>query len=227
MRGYAICTSPRTGSNYLCELLSSTGVLGRPREYFNAPGRRTHDDPTYPDDPVEQFGRILTMGATPNGVYGLKLFPDQHDQIAKTCAWTKLLPNLKFITLERRDVLGQALSWARAAQTGQYRSSVPMLSPAVYDGALIHKFIYEAVKDRARWSVFFARTGIEALPLVYEDIVADPQSQVDRIAGFIGDCGRARIRPDLVEATVQRDTAIEAWRVRFRAECGEPDYIDR
>jgi LPS sulfotransferase NodH len=75
IRGYTICTTPRTGSNFLCELLSSTGVLGRPREYFNGAGRRLHDDPTYPDDPAGQFRRILTMGATPNGVYGLKVFP--------------------------------------------------------------------------------------------------------------------------------------------------------
>lgn len=226
MRGYAICTSPRTGSNFLCEVLLSTGVLGRPREYFNANGRRFHDDPNYPDDPVEQFGRILTMGATPNGVYGLKVFPDQHDLVAKTCAWTKLLPNLKFITLERRDVLGQALSWARAAQTGQYRSSVPVLKPAIYDGALIHKFIYEAIKDRARWSVFFARTGLEPLPVFYEDVVANPQAEVDRIAGFVGHCGPATVRPHMVEARIQRDALMDEWRGRFRAERGEPDFID-
>ncbi len=67
--------APRSGSNYFCELLSSTGILGHPREYFNGAVRRQRDDPTYPDDPLEQIGRILTMGATPNGVYALKLFP--------------------------------------------------------------------------------------------------------------------------------------------------------
>ena len=36
MRGYAICTEPRSGSVFLCRLLRSTGVLGKPTEYFNA-----------------------------------------------------------------------------------------------------------------------------------------------------------------------------------------------
>ncbi|TPL71848.1 hypothetical protein FJ941_28635 [Mesorhizobium sp. B2-3-13] len=40
MRGYSICTSPRSGSNFLCQHLSSTGVLGHPLEYFNGRGRR-------------------------------------------------------------------------------------------------------------------------------------------------------------------------------------------
>lgn len=227
MRGYAICTSARTGSNYLCELLLSTGVLGRPREYFNAVGRRIHDDPTYPDDPGEQFRRILTMGSTPNGVYGLKVFPDQHDQIAKTCAWTKLLPNLKFITLERRDLLGQALSWARVVQTSQYRSDVPSSGAETYDANLIQIGLYKAIGDQARWSAFFARTGLESLPLFYEDLAADPQKEVDRVAGFIGACGPAIARPELVQVKVQRDAVMNEWRARFRAERGGPDFIDR
>ena len=60
MHGYAICTAPRSGINYLGQLLESTGVLGRPREYFNAQGRRNVDDPTFPDDPREQIQRVKT-----------------------------------------------------------------------------------------------------------------------------------------------------------------------
>jgi trehalose 2-sulfotransferase len=31
---YLICTTPRSGSTFLCEALASTGVAGRPEEYF-------------------------------------------------------------------------------------------------------------------------------------------------------------------------------------------------
>jgi LPS sulfotransferase NodH len=44
-RGYAICTSARSGSNWLCYLLSSTGQLGHPREYFNVEARRRNTPP--------------------------------------------------------------------------------------------------------------------------------------------------------------------------------------
>ncbi len=226
IRGYVICTAPRSGSNFLCELLSSTGVLGNPREYFNGPGRRVHDDPTYPDDPAAQFRRILTMGATPNGIYGLKVFPDQHDMIAGTCAWTKLLPGLKFIALERRDILGQALSLVRVLQTGQYRSTVPPINRESYNPALIRASLYKVIKDRARWSLFFARTGIEPLPVVYEDVAENPQTEVDRIAAFVGGSASAIIRPELIGVKVQRDAVLEEWRIRFRAENGSAETID-
>jgi LPS sulfotransferase NodH len=197
-----------------------------PREYFNGPGRRTHDDPTYPDAPADQFQRILTMGSTPNGVYGLKVFPDQHDMIAKTCAWTRLLPRLKFIALERRDTLGQALSWARTVQTGQYRSTVPEKNPASYDASLIRAALYQVIKGRARWSLFFARTGFEPLPVFYEDVLANPQMEIDRIAAFVGGCGPAIVRPDLIKLKTQRNSTIDEWRNRFRTENGNPDIID-
>ncbi|MGP8122502.1 MAG: Stf0 family sulfotransferase [Xanthobacteraceae bacterium] len=41
-RGYAICTMPRSGSNFLCQLLASSGCLGRPLEYFNGPESPVH-----------------------------------------------------------------------------------------------------------------------------------------------------------------------------------------
>jgi len=33
---YLICFTPRSGSSLLTEVLSSTGIMGYPEEYFNA-----------------------------------------------------------------------------------------------------------------------------------------------------------------------------------------------
>jgi LPS sulfotransferase NodH len=88
-RGYAICTSGRSGSNLLCQYLSSTGMLGNPLEYFNGSGRRLLGYPEYPEDPAKQIDWILTEGATPNGIYGLKIFPAQVEQIEKSIRWAE------------------------------------------------------------------------------------------------------------------------------------------
>jgi LPS sulfotransferase NodH len=225
-RGYAICTAARSGSNWLCYLLSSTGHLGHPREYFNCEARRQFDDPTYPAEPAGQFSRILTMGATPNRVYGLKVSPSQHDAISQSCAWTRLLPNLNFVWLQRRDVLGQALSAARAVQTGQFRSTVPASHPPTYDPHLIKESLVGAVRDQARWALFFARTGIVPLPVFYEDVVANPQATIDRIAELVGIRQQVVIRPDLIDLRVQRDATTEEWRARFLREEGSGDLVD-
>lgn len=67
-----VAATPRVGSNYLCELMASTGELGVPREYFNHVGRRKYDDPNYPSDLRGQLRQIRTTGRTPNGIAGVK-----------------------------------------------------------------------------------------------------------------------------------------------------------
>lgn len=226
IRGYALCASPRSGSNYVCELLTSTGGLGRPREYFNGAARRIHDDPAYPDEPMEQIARILTMGATPNGVYALKLFPGLFDRVSPHLRLTEVLPNLHFIRLRRRDVLGQAMSWVRSIQTSQFRSTETALAEPHYDGAAIQHYVGQVCQRNARWDMFFARTGIVPLDFAYEDLAESPEAAVEAIARLLGVTDRLRIDPERVQLRVQRDSLSDAWRARFHAEFGDRNRID-
>jgi trehalose 2-sulfotransferase len=225
-RGYAICTSGRSGSNLLCQYLSSTGMLGNPLEYFNGSGRRRLGYPQYPDNPSQQVGWILTEGATPNGIYGLKIFPAQVELIEKSIRWTELLPDLRFVLLKRCDILGQALSAVRAMQTDQWRSSMPARGPAVYDSARIYEQLQIAARDYARWDIFFARKAVTPTIIVYEDLLADPQSGVDQIAALFGLRGQARAASERVDLTIQRDATTEEWRARFLAENRDRDTLD-
>ncbi|MGV7033017.1 Stf0 family sulfotransferase [Methylobacterium symbioticum] len=225
-RGYAVCTLPRSGSNVFCDLLGSTGSLGRPREYFNGAARRTYDDPTYPDDPQAQIGRILTMGATPNGIYALKVFPGLHDLVAPHLRWMEVLPNLSFIRFRRGDVLGQAVSWVRANQTQQFRSSDPRKGELSYDADAIGLRLRQICQRNARWDMFFARTGLPALDVTYEDFLADPDREVGRVAAFIGIAEWGRVDLDGSHFRRQRDESSAAWCDRFRAERGDPNQID-
>jgi acetyl-CoA C-acetyltransferase len=169
-----ICTTPRSGSNYLGQIFESTGVLGRPREYFNGPARRVLDDPAYPDDVDAQVERVLKDGATPNGVYALKLFPDQFSQVSPRVRLVERLPNLHFVRLRRGDVLGQAISWARALQTEQYRSTQTAKGAAAYDARLVIQRIVEIARFEAAWDIYFARLPVRPLEFTYEAVVADP-----------------------------------------------------
>lgn len=225
-RGYAICTSGRSGSNWLCMLLASTGHLGYPREYFNVKGRRLLDDPNYPSEPAQQFERILTMGATPNGIYGVKLFPHHHDAFSQSLSWMELLPNLKLIWLQRLDVLGQALSAARSIQTGQFRSTLQPSGAALYDPTLIRERLTSVIKEQARWSLFFSRTGLQPLKITYEDIAANPQSVVDQVCELLEFKNPFKINFDLVDLQPQRDATTEEWRNRFVKEHGNTNVLD-
>ncbi len=225
LRGYAICTTQRSGSNFLGQLLESTRLLGRPKEYFNPGIRRNPGMEDHPRDSHGQLERITTRGATPNGVYGLKLFPGQARRAAVT-HWANVLPGLKFIHLERQDVLGVALSHVRALQTDQYRSTRPVLGEAVYDRDKIYERLRDAVVSQACWRLYFSRNGISVLSLVYEDVVRAPQAAVDAVARLVGVDG-AIIDPSVVDMRVQRDEVTDEWRERFMRETPSPHLVDQ
>lgn len=109
-RGYLICSSPRSGSTYLCELLASTGVLGVPREYLNVADRWGQVNRKPPADPRVLLDRVLTAGATPNGIYGLKAHADHFAAVAAIVDPLRVLPNLRFVSIQRWDILAQAIS---------------------------------------------------------------------------------------------------------------------
>jgi LPS sulfotransferase NodH len=110
-RAYIVCATPRSGSTLLCELLTATGVAGRPEEHIETlrrAGRRLEpreyfdgvEDPmllallgppapSVPDPaPVaEQLEWLLRAGSTANGVFGTKVmweyFPDLQERLAE------------------------------------------------------------------------------------------------------------------------------------------------
>ncbi|MDB5611424.1 MAG: Stf0 sulfotransferase [Bradyrhizobium sp.] len=223
--GYVICTTQRSGSNYLCELLASTGVLGLPREYFNGAGRRRSGWHDYPDDPGQQCEMILQHGRTANGIYGLKIFPHQFDAVAEN-RWPERLPNLHWVYLGRSDLLGQAISLSLARQSDQWRSYAPPGRAAVYSAAHIAQEVNLIAQSNARWRLYFARNGITPLELTYEALEVDPQNAVSAIAQVLSLDDTPTINWAHVKMRVQRNQVNEDWRRRFLVEQANLSSMD-
>ena len=100
---YLVCATPRSGSTLLCELLTATGVAGRPQEFFehlhatNQPRQAREyfegvsepavlellreTEPGTPESPEAWETRLqeaLREGTTPNGVWASKLMWGYH-----------------------------------------------------------------------------------------------------------------------------------------------------
>jgi LPS sulfotransferase NodH len=225
LRGYAICTEQRSGSSYLCQLLASTGLLGRPLEYFNGPGMATFQ-PDYPQDPEDQLLEITRQGASENGVYGVKLFSANFDQLA-TIDWAQRLPNLRFVSLVRRDLLGQAISVTRLAQTNQYFADAKAIGEPFYDPVRIAQEIHRLAWGQARWAAFFARCGLDPLHLDYDEIASYPQDTADKVGRFLGLDERPTVDLKQVYTRVQRDSISDEWRARFIAEARDLSFLDK
>lgn len=220
-RGYMICATPRSGSNYLSQLLASTGVLGTPREYFNAPGRRHYDDPTYPDDPHEQLRQIMTTGRTPNGIYAVKAHPFQLAALGGRVDPLTELPDLRFVLLQRRDLIAQAISWSRAQQTKQHRTTDLQQQECRYHQAHIRKSLSFLLTHRARWKKLLRKIKAKPQLIEYEDLLCNPQQAAERVARLVEIDDQPRINTGLVTVTIQRDAINDEWRSRFLAETGE------
>jgi LPS sulfotransferase NodH len=221
MRGYFICATQRSGSNFLCDMIAETGQLGIPREYFNGTARRVIDnDPSYPLDATSQVHRILTTGATPNGIYAAKVFPTHFRQAATAVDIGRSLPHLHFVFLRRRDLLGQAISLVIAKQTGKWRAFMKRARPAVYDPKAISRAIDDLVKDTAAWLAFFARHNVEQVEIVYEDMRTDPPAALNAIARHLG-LGPVEPGPSAIDRPVRPAEARE-WRQRYVADMGDP-----
>jgi len=226
LSGYVICTVARSGGNYFCQILGSTNALGYPLEYFNVAGWRRQGIPDYPERFEDQIDWILTHGATPNGVYGVKVVPYEFDEKGKF-PWIEHLPNLKFIYLWRRDALAQAISLSRAIQTGRWHTFQAAQRTAHYDRLAIADCLRRTLQDDARWRLFFARNGIEPLHVIYESILDDPQQSVDAVATHMDLTAATPINWSTVTLRQQRDADRDDWRDRFIAESADISALDK
>ena len=223
-RGYVVCSHARSGSNYLCQLLSSTGQLGNPQDWFNGHGIRGRDDPHYPLEPRLQLQQVLARGMTNNGVYGMKMFCESFERIAGM-DWASELPDIRWVCLERLDLLGQAISDVRSTQTQQYRSTAQSRAAPRFDHAAIRESLVRISRNHARWKLFFGRNGITPLHLTYESVTANPQHAVDAIASLMDIEASPAIRWDHVTLEMQRDSLSDEWRERFVAVEGDLDRL--
>jgi LPS sulfotransferase NodH len=219
-RGYAVCGDPRSGTSYLCGLLRSTGLLGDPREYLARPAVRA----ALKRNPAMGVAGLLEQASTANGVYAIKLFA-YHFDVAGRVPTLGGLPNLAFVSVERRDLLGQAISHVRALQTGQFLSTSPPAAEPRYTRWAIGRELRRLCASQVRWRRYFACNGIEPLRLCYEEIIEDPQAAISAIACHIGleDCATADLAR--VDLEVQRDSLSDEWRRRFIGEAGDFDRL--
>ncbi|TGQ45842.1 hypothetical protein EN859_005735 [Mesorhizobium sp. M00.F.Ca.ET.216.01.1.1] len=211
--GILVCTSPRSGSNHLAGMMAAAG-LGNPLEWFG--GRRVLELPDYPRDPRAQVLRALKDGRSSSGIYAVKLFASQFSRVAKTVDLPASLPNLRYIRLTRRDLLGQAISWTRARQTGRFRSTEADQKPLRYDGAAIAKSLERILMENLAWDVWFAKNGLSSLSLTYEEIQQDPRACLEHVA-YLADA-KAIWQPGTILDSgleIQRDIINDEWRERF------------
>ena len=216
---YLIAASPRSGSQLLTSLLTTTGLAGFPDEHFN-PWHMGDATNFFPDDLIysrEHIQRLLEKYTTPNGVFGTKAHFLQVTNFVGLDRLESLYPTpLKYISLTRRDVERQGISLARAAQTDSYNSDMPPNKVPVYNFYQILQCTREVRVQAKGWETYFYNRGAEPYRVIYEDLVADQERVLKGVLEFLGAAIPTDFRSPETHLKKQADALNDLWFEKFK-----------
>ena len=230
MAGYLLCGTPRTGSTLLCGLLASTGVAGRPESYFRAPDEQTWARrfglPAGPVDPRLFARAALAAGSTPNGVFAARVMwgtvpriVDGLDPGPRTRRDLEVMEGafgpLRLVHVRREDVVGQAVSWVRAEQTGYWQEGDRAAAEPRLDLAAIDELVRTITEHDTAWAGWFAEQGAVPYRVTYEQVTADPGRAVLGLLDHLGIEPPAGWRPAPRQRR-QADATSAAWVHAYR-----------
>lgn len=237
-RCYVVCTIPRSGSNLLTDGLRATRRAGMPKQFFlpKFVARYSRELGLDPDADYPGYVRgIVNTKTTRNEVFGFKLMSwylddfltrlrDTHAVGNGTPNDLSLLrnafPRLRFVYILRRHKLRQALSTARALQTGLWKvqEGKTTLREPEFDAELIERSLREAERQEKIWQRFFERIGIEPFQVEYEKLCQDYEVTIRGVLDFleISLPRGSQIGPPVT--IKQSDEISRIWEERFLAE---------
>jgi LPS sulfotransferase NodH len=222
----------------LTDGLRATRQAGMPKQFFlpKSEGRYGAELGLNPNADYPGYVRgLVDAKTTRNEVFGFKLMSWYLDDFlarlrashafgdAATDDFIMLrnaFPRLRFVHIVRRHKLRQALSTARALQTGLWKvqDGKTALREPQFDAELIEQSLREAERQENIWCTFFQRIGIAPFQVEYEGLCRDYEATTRGVLDFlkISLPHGARIGPPVT--IKQADEISTIWENRFLTE---------
>jgi LPS sulfotransferase NodH len=235
-RCYVVCTIPRSGSNLLTDGLRDTRRAGMPKQFF-LPKAESRYGAELGIDPAANYAgyvaAIVNTKMTRNEVFGFKLMSWYLDGFLARLRTAygfgnssdlellgSVFPRLRFVRIMRLHKLRQALSTARALQTGLWKvqEGKTVLREPEFDPDLIEQSLHEAERQDKLWDDFFRRIGIKPFEVEYEQLCQDYERTVRAVLNFLRIKLPAGERVGPPVTTRQADEISRLWEERFIAE---------
>ena len=224
-KAYLVASSFRSGSNHLCLTLWETGVLGAPWEYFNYDNdKRFMYSRLAAQSPGDYVRKLTACRTSRNGVFGVKAH-FRHFEVAvrEYPPLLEVLRGVKFVYINRRDKIAQAVSLARALQTGAwYTFTQSDRFPLFYSREFIDECVEEVRKQAHSWIQWFRGRNLTPLTVHYESLLADPAATVASVANYVGVELDAAARLQIPRMVKQSDGINQEWCARYRRDHNLP-----
>ena len=174
--------------------------------------------------PSDYIPKLLARRTSRNGVFGMKAHFHHFEAFLK--AYPELLEVLSpmtFIYISRQDKIAQAVSMAKALQTGQWTSRMEAGPGARlrYDFAMIANCLNDIARQDPDWRRWFDANGVTPHQVTYDDLTADADAVVRDIVGLLGVHNDEPDVVDLPPVNKQGDETSEEWTERFERELNE------
>lgn len=215
MKIYIIGFVPRSGTNYLCDMLKSVG-LGNPTEYYHPLSfqeriskkwlANKHFDPSDCQNPKQYFHRVLE--SQPGEIKGIKANIESYNIMMQEVGHIINNMEVHHFFVKRADILRQAISWYRAMNTQQWSVFDPLLgSEPPYDRSKIDEIIGWIEGQEREWR--------EALPADTYEIIYEKISNVT-VYNIAANMGMKNCMPPKSGYKVQRDKVTEEWAKKYQ-----------
>lgn len=219
-KNYCILITPRSGSTWLCRRIARLNVLSCPEEYFNADeftNTLTHNPGR---DIYEVFDIVAGKNRTNTGVFGFKMSYFDLEEFEREAKLLEVMPGRKhFFYLSRQNFVAQAISLYTAVESRVFHvfgksAELSQRRDVPYDDDKIMYWACHILQQEYGFQEWLTANGIWPVRLMYEDLLADIDAAIAKIARHLGiDISRAQ-----EIATPQTEKIAADW---------APDYEQR
>jgi LPS sulfotransferase NodH len=231
-----VAATQRSGSTLFCRDLELSAAIGTPREWLQHSDleERIRAYGLKPGTPyAEVIREIVKRETNHRGLFAMKIMWDTLDAFfdimrkdhpdetgpTKLDTFRRLFPNPRFVFINRRDKLRQAVSFVKSLQSGAWVSREgkrPASSGILrFDYIAVREAVEKFEKEESLWREFFEQHTIPFAEFAYEDFVQDRSGSIKKALSLIGERPGNRETPLKNEIRRMSDDINRQWRQAF------------
>lgn len=208
----------RSGSSMVAEYLRATGKFRGMGEPLTADLVLT----TMEQQGLRTFHQYLKWrferDRTEQSMYGMKASHQQAMMLLRSGMIPGYFPDVRWLVVQRNDILAQAVSFEIASQTRRWESFAEQTEvKPQYDFERIRYKVQALSLQNAAIRAFCSAFGIRPCWVNYEEFSASPVEATNRLAASLGKEG-ARVDESLLRRQKQRDAINMTFQDRFTDE---------